>query len=217
MDRRRFLTAAAIPLGITTAGCSFGTRTVELDAEIERQDEGRQNETYLVYRHDGEEVRIVGFNQGGFPASLDEQFGLGLFIEYDEATTLESFQFDLRAPPTGEPADIYLGSPAGDAWPYLTYGRVDDDGSTRIALADAVDSVDETMFISTFIDPEAAAVEAIAIDFEMELTAEGVPGTTYRAETTTTFEPETRADAQRTEETGENNLGQLATPRKQSR
>ncbi|MFQ3475971.1 hypothetical protein HKK80_06885 [Halonotius sp. F2-221B] len=192
MDRRRFLASAAIPIGITTAGCSFAPgRTVTLQAETERQDAGRQNETYLVYRHDGEEVRVVGFNQGSFPPSLDEEFGLGLFIEYDEATTLESFRFDLRAPPTGEPADIYLASPAGDAWPYLTYGRVDGDGSTRIALADAVDSVDETMFINTVIDPNAAAVEAIAIDIEMELTADGT-GTTYRAETTTTFEPETR-------------------------
>ena len=217
MDRRRLLASAAIPAGVMTAGCSFGTPTVELDAETERQDEGRQNETYLVYRHDGEEVRVVGFNQGAFPASLDEQFGLGLFIEYSEATTLESFRFDLRAPPTGEPADIYLASPAGDEWPYLTYGQVNGEGSTRIALADAVDSVDETMFISTFIDPKAAPVEAIDIDFEMELTARDDPGTTYRAETTTTFEPETRADAQRTEETGENSLEQLATPRKQSR
>jgi len=204
MDRRRFLASAAIPVGVMTAGCSFGTRTVELDAEIERQDEGRQNDTYLVYRHDGEEVRVVGFSQGAFPASLDEEFGLGLFIEYDAATQVESFRFDLRAPPTGEPADIYLAAPGGDAWPYLTYGRVDGDGSTRIALADAVGSVDETMFITTVIDPNTAAVEAIAIDVEMELTAEGVPGTTYRAETTTTFEPKTRADAQPADERGEN-------------
>ena len=203
MDRRRFLASAAIPLGITTAGCSFGTQTVELDAETERQDEGRQNETYLVYQHDGEEVRVVGFNQGAFPASLDEQFGLGLFIEYSEATTLESFRFDLRAPPTGEPADIYLGSPAGEAWPYLTYGQVNGEGSTRIALSGAVDSVDETVFINTVIDPRAAPVEAIAIDVGMELTAEGT-GTIYRAETTTTFEPETRADVQPAAESGEN-------------
>ena len=217
MDRRRFLAAAAIPAGVMTAGSSFGSRTIELDAETERQDEGRQNETYLVYQHDGEEIRVVGFNQGGFPVSLDEQFGLGLFIEYDEATTLESFRFDLRAPPTGVPADIYLASPGGDEWPYLTYGRVDGDRSTRIALADAVDSVDETVFINTVIDPNVAAVEAIAIDVEMELTAEGIPGTTYRAETSIAFEPKTRADAQRTEETGETSLEQLATPRKQSR
>jgi len=192
MERRRFLASAAIPVGITTAGCSLAPgRTITLQAETEQRDDGRQNETYLVYQHDGEEVRVVGFNQGAFPASLDEEFGLGLFIEYDAATTLESVRFDLRAPPTGEPADIYLGSPGGEEWPYLTYGRVDGDGSTRIALADAVDSVDETMFINTVIDPNAAAVEAIAIDIEMELTADGT-GTTYRAETTTTFEPETR-------------------------
>ena len=217
MDRRRFLASAAIPVGITTAGCSLAPgRTVTLQAETEQQDGGRQNETYLVYRHDGEEVRVVGFNQGSFPASLDEEFGLGLFIEYDEATTLESFRFDLRAPPTGVPADIYLGSAGGDEWPYLTYGRVDGDRSTRIALADGVDSVDETVFINTVIDPNVAAVEAITIDVEMQLTDEGT-GTTYHAETTTTFEPETRADAQRTEETGENSLEQPATLRKQSR
>jgi len=205
MERRRFLASAAIPVGITTAGCSLAPgRTITLQAETEQRDDGRQNETYLVYQHDGEEVRVVGFNQGAFPASLDEQFGLGLFIEYDAATTLESVRFDLRAPPTGVPADIYLASPAGEAWPYLTYGEVDGEESIRIALADAVDSVDETVFIGTVIDPNAAAVEAIAIDVEMELTAEGVPGTTYRAETTTTFEPETRADAQPADERGEN-------------
>ena len=190
MNRRRFLATAAIPVGMATAGCSADAgRTIELEAETERQDDGRQNETYLVYRHDGEEVRVVGFNQGAFPQSLDEEFGVGVFIEYDESTTLESFRFDLRAPPTGVPADIYLASPAGEAWPYLTYGQVDT-GSTRIALSEAAD-VDETVFLSTIVDPRATAVERIAIDLELELTASD-GSTTYHAETTTTFEPETR-------------------------
>jgi|AntDeeMetageno51_2_1112566.scaffolds.fasta_scaffold00469_5 hypothetical protein len=191
MNRRRFLAAASIPVGITTAGCSASTgRTIELEAETERQDDGNQNETYLVYRHDGEEVRVVGFNQGAFPASLDDRFGFTIVIEYDESTTLESFRFDLRTPPTGEPADIYLASPGGERWPYLTYGRVDS-GSTRIALSDAADAADETVFINTVINPKAAPAERIAIDLELELTASDSPST-YRAATTTTFEPETR-------------------------
>jgi len=191
MNRRRFLASTTIPVGITTAGCSTNTgRTVELEAETERQDGGSQNESYLVYRHDGEEIRVVGFNQGSFPASLDDRFGFGIFIEYDESTTLESFRFDLRTPPIGEPADIYLASPGGEQWPYLTYGRVDD-GSTRIALSETADAVDETVFINTIIDPNAAPAERIAIDLELELT---VPddSMTYRAATATTFEPETR-------------------------
>ncbi|MEA1931343.1 hypothetical protein [Halohasta litorea] len=192
MNRRQFLATTAIPVGITTAGCAANTgRTVELEAETERQDDGQQNETYLVYRHDSEEVRVVGFNQGSFPQSLDDRFGFGMFIEYDESTTLESFRFDLRAPPTGEPADIYLASPTGAVWPNLTYGRVDGEGSARIALSDAPDVTDETVFINTFVDPNTAPVEQIAIDLELELTAPDGPAT-YRAETTTTFEPETR-------------------------
>jgi len=192
MDRRRFLAAAAIPVGIATAGCSAGSgRTVELEVDTERQDGGRQNETYLAYRHDGEEVRVVGFNQGSFPQSLDDQFGFGLFIEYAESTTLESFRFDLRTPPTGEPADIYLASPDGGVWPGMTYGRVEGEGSTRIALSDAPDVTDETVFINTIVDPKTAPAERIAIDLEVELTAPDAP-VTYRAATTTTFEPETR-------------------------
>ena len=192
MNRRRFLASTTIPVGITTAGCSTNTgRTVELEAETERQDGGSQNETYLVYRHDGEEIRVVGFNQGSFPASLDDRFGFGIFIEYDESTTLESFRFDLRAPPAGEPADIYLASPTGEVWPNLMYGRVDGEGSTRIALSDAPEVTDETVFINTIIDPKAAPVERIDIDLELELAASDA-STTYRAETTTTFEPETR-------------------------
>ena len=191
MNRRRFLASATIPIGITIAGCAASTgRTVELEAETEQQDDGNQNETYLVYRHDDEEMRVVGFNQGAFPASLDDQFGVGIFIEYNESTVVDSFRFDLRTPPTGEPADIYLASPAGEPWPYLTYGRVDG-GSTRIALSEAADAVDETVFINTIIDPNAAPAERIAIDLELELT---VPddSMTYRAATVTTFEPETR-------------------------
>ena len=192
MNRRRFLATAAIPVGIATAGCSASSgRTVELEAETERQDDGRQNDTYLVYRHDGEEVRVVGFSQGSFPASLDDRFGFGMFIEYDESTALESFRFDLRAPPTGEPADIYLASPAGGAWPNLTYGRVGNDGSTRIALSDAPEVTDETVFINTFVDPNTSPAEQIGIDLEVKLTAPD-GSTTYRVETTTTFEPETR-------------------------
>ena len=191
MNRRRFLASAAIPIGVTTAGCAASTgRTVELEAETEQQDDGNQNETYLVYRHDDEEMRVVGFNQGAFPASLDDQFGVGIFIEYNESTVVDSFRFDLRTPPTGEPADIYLASPAGEPWPYLTYGRVDG-GSTRIALSEAADAVDETVFINTIIDPNAAPAERISIDLELELTAPD-DSTTYRAATTTTFEPETR-------------------------
>lgn len=190
MNRRRFLASTAIPVGITTAGCSTdASQTVELEAETEQQDGDKQNETYLVYQHDGEEIRVVGFNQGAFPQSLDEEFGVGIFIEYDESTTVDSFRFDLRAPPTGVPADIYLASPAGETWPYLTYGQVDT-GSTRIALSEAAD-VDETVFLNTIVDPRATAVEQIAIDLELELTASD-GSTTYRAETTTTFEPETR-------------------------
>lgn len=191
MNRRRFLAAAAIPTGIATAGCAADTgRTVELEADTEQQDGGNQNETYLVYRHDGEEIRVVGFSQGSFLASLDDRFGFGMFIEYDESATVESFRFDLRAPPTGEPADIYLASPAGETWPYLTYGQVAD-SSTRIALSEAADAVDETVFINTIIDPNAAPVEQVAIDVELELTAPD-GSTTYRAKTNTTFEPETR-------------------------
>lgn len=190
MNRRRFLATAAIPVGVTTAGCSASTsRTVDLEAETERQDDGRQNETYLVYQHDGEEVRVVGFTQGSFPASLDDQFGVGIVIEYDESTTVESFQFDLRTPVTGEAADIYLASPGGETWPYLTYGQVDE-GSTRIALSEAAD-VDETVFISTIVDPNSAPAERIDIDLEIELGSRSGP-VTYRAETATTFEPETR-------------------------
>ena len=191
MNRRRFLASATIPIGITTAGCAASTgRTIELEAETEQQDDGNQNETYLVYRHDDEEMRVVGFNQGAFPASLDDQFGVGIFIEYNESTVVDSFRFDLRTPPTGEPADIYLASPAGETWPYLTYGRVDG-GSTRVALSEAADAVDETVFINTIIDPNAAPAERISIDLKLELTAPD-DSTTYRAATTTTFEPETR-------------------------
>ena len=194
MNRRRFLASTTIPVGITTAGCSTNTgRTVELEAETERQDGGSQNESYLVYRHDGEEIRVVGFNQGSFPASLDDRFGFGIFIEYDESTTLESFRFDLRAPPTGEPSDIYLAMPAGGTWPNLTYGRVDD-GSTRIALSDAPEVTDETVFINTIVDPNTDPAERIGVDLEIELTVpEG--STTYRAATATTFEPKTRRRA----------------------
>ncbi|WP_253738742.1 hypothetical protein [Halohasta salina] len=192
MNRRRFLASTAIPIGITTAGCSANTgQAVDLEAETERRDDDRQNETYLVYRHDGEDVRVVGFNQGSFPQSLDERFGFGMFIEYAESTTLESFRFDLRTPPTGAPADIYLASPAGGVWPALTYGRVEGDGSTRIALSDAPDVTDETVFINTIVDPQADPAERIDVDLELELNASD-GSTTYRAATTTTFEPETR-------------------------
>ncbi|WP_135827568.1 hypothetical protein [Halorussus halobius] len=192
MDRRRFLATAAIPVGVTTAGCSFGAdRTVELEAEIEQQDGRRENETYLVYRDDGEEVRVVGFDQHSFPASLNDRFGFGIFIEYDEATSVESFRFDLRTQPAEEPADIYLASPPGAVWPNLRYGRVEGDGSTRIALSDAPDVTDETVFINTIIDPNTAPAERIAVDLELELTASDAP-VTYRTETATTFEPETR-------------------------
>jgi len=192
MNRRRFIATAAIPAGITIAGCSASTgRTVDLEAETERHDEGQQNETFLSYQHDGEEIRVVGFNQAAFPASLDDQFGFGMFIEYDVSTTLESFRFDLRTPPTGEPADIYLASPSGGVWPNLTYGRIEGNGATRIALSDAPDVTDETVFINTIVEPNAAPAERIAIDLEIKLAAPDV-STKYHAETTTTFELETR-------------------------
>jgi hypothetical protein len=47
------------------------------------------------------------------------------------------------------------------------------------------------VFINTVINPKAAPAERIAIDLELELTASDSPST-YRAATTTTFEPETR-------------------------
>jgi len=47
------------------------------------------------------------------------------------------------------------------------------------------------VFINTFVDPNTDPAEQIGIDLELELTAqEG--STTYRAATTTTFEPETQ-------------------------
>ena len=192
MNRRQFLATTAIPVGMATAGCSFGTdQTVELDADTEQQDGGRQNETYLVYRHEGEEIRVVGFDQHSFPASLTDRFGFGIVIEYDEATTVESFRFDLRTPPAGAPADIYLASPTEAVWPNLRYGRVEDGVATRIALSDATDVTDETVFIDTIIDPNSSPAERIAIDLELEFTASDAP-VTYRTETTTMFELETR-------------------------
>jgi len=192
MNRRQFLTTATIPIGLTTAGCSFGpSEPIELDVDTEYQDDGRQNETYLIYKHSGEERRVVGFDQHSFPETLTDQFGFGVVIEYDAATTVESVRFDLRAPPTGTPADIYLASPSGSAWSDLTYGRGSADGVTRIALPDATAVTDETVFIDMRIDPQGAPVDQIAIDLELELSAVDA-SEKYHASTTTTFEPETQ-------------------------
>lgn len=203
MNRRTLIAAAAIPLGVGTVGCSMasGQSVALADPEIETQQGGR--ETYRIYHHDGEKIIAVGFRQGSTPDSLTDRFTFGITLSYSEAATVESFQFDLRASQSlsDPPADIHLRSP-GKAWSGLTYGPVGVEGRqwTRIALPETGEHGDETIYITTVIDPTRAPAERIDIRTELDLASRGVEGTTYRVADNTTFEPTTEPVGETTTE-----------------
>lgn len=191
MDRRSFLAAGATGVGFLAAGCSgvLG-ETVDLaDPTVGRRDGG--SEKHLTYRHRGERVLTVGFDQRTVPESATGRFGLRISVPHSDDTSIESFRFDLRAPRSSvePPADIFLESPGGGLWPDLTFEEVENRW-TRIALEDTGELGEGTISLETIVDPLSAPAEEVGVRVELELSAAGPPpGRTYRVDTATEFEP----------------------------
>lgn len=190
MDRRAFLAAGATGLSVVTAGCSgvLG-RTVDLtDPEIGTQDEGR--EKYLAYRHEDRRVVTLGFDQRTGQASPTDRFGFRISVPHSDATTIESFRFDLRAPITSidPPAAIYLRAPTGGLWPDITYEQVENRW-TRIALDDTGALGEGTLTLETIVVPGTVPADTVGIRADMELSDSGAPGRTYRLDARTEFRP----------------------------
>jgi hypothetical protein len=191
MERRQFLVAGTTGLSVAIAGCSAllgGTITLS-NPEMSLQDDGR--EKYLTYRHDDARIVTVGFDQRTVPATRTDQFGFRISVPHSDDTKIESFQFDLRVPPSSidPPADIYLESPSGGLWPDITFREVENQW-TRIALADTGKLGDGTMTLETIIDPHSVPAEQVGIRVELTLSSSGSPpNRAYRVDTSTEFEP----------------------------
>lgn len=190
MDRRTFLATSTAGLALASAGCSglLGSTVTLKGPETETQDDGR--EKYHSYRHDGERVVTVGFDQRTVPETLSDRFGFRITASHSDDTTIDSFQFDLRAPRTSidPPAEFYLGAPAGGLWPDITLEEIDD-GFTRIALEDTGELGDGTLGLDTIVDPGSVPAESIAVRVEMTLSSSGFTGRTYRISPQTEFAP----------------------------
>lgn len=191
MDRRTFLATSAATVGVVTAGCSsvLGGDPVTLSApESGSNDEGR--EKYLTYRHEGDRIVTLGFDQRDHLDSLTDRFGFHISVSHSDDTKIESFQFDLRAPRTSidPPADIYLKSPAGGLWPDLTYEDIENRW-TRIALPDTNELGEGTLNLETIVDPNSVPAENVGIRVDMTLSTTGSGNTRYRLVAGTSFYP----------------------------
>lgn len=193
MDRRSLLATSGAVVGLATAGCSslLGS-TIDL-TNPDRDDRPDGRETHLTYRHDGASIVTVGFVQRTVPASLDDLFGLGITLSHSGDTTLESFQFELRAPQSSValPADIYLKSPGGSRWTDLTFETVENQW-TRIGLEDTGELGEGTMNLETFVRPNTEPATDVGVRIEVALSWSGqFADTTFRVDNSTEFSPVT--------------------------
>ena len=198
MKRRAFLATGTVGLTVGTAGCSrlLGGTTTLGRPEERLDDDGR--EKHLVFREGGDRIAVISLDQRTHPESSTDSFGLRLYVAHgyggDEAdgpaTTVDSFRFDLRAPPASvkPPARVFLASPEGGPWPDLTFETVEDNW-TRIALEDVGELGEGTIGLTTIVDPLAVAAEEVGVRAAVTLSEGGIGATTYRAEANTRFEP----------------------------
>lgn len=189
MDRRTFLATGLAGAGLATAGCSsiLGETVTLTDPETGIQDDGQ--EKYLTYRHDGDRIVTLGFDQREVQASPTDRFGFRISVPHSDDTKIESFRLDLRAPRSSidPPAKIYLGSPAGGLWPDLTFTQVENRW-TRIALDDTGELGEGTVTLETIVDPFSAPTEEVAIRADLSLSS-SASNRTYEVDARTGFEP----------------------------
>jgi hypothetical protein len=196
VHRRTFLTAASVGVASATAGCGLIGETVRL-SEPRKQTDADGRETDLLFENDGEEVAAVTVDQRTDPAAPHGPFKLRLHLShrsspdrYDEPTSVEAFQFDLRTPPTADhsPAEIYFLAPRPELQDVIEFGETDD-GWTRIAADSPGDFGRGTINIDTIVSPVGEMTGGLDVRVTATLGEGGFNGTTYEIDGKTRFEP----------------------------
>jgi hypothetical protein len=182
VDRRTFLASGALAAGAGLAGCGRlgGTETLE-PAERDTE-EGDEAEAALVYRDDGDQVVVVGFEQRRAQDRPTDSSPFRLSVPHGDDTTVERFRFDLLGPtsPVDVPAEVYLLAPPNDSWPGLTVSKVDGDW-TRIDYGDPGEIGEGTITVEGIVDPVDPITE-LRLRGEVELSTSGPGSRRYRIE-----------------------------------
>ena len=196
MNRRTLLAATATGATAATAGCGFLGETDRLAAPEERSDaDGRQK--HLVFDAGGIRLAAISLAQRTEQDGPGDEFKLRLHLshrssreQYDDPTTVDRFQFELRTPPTTDhaPAEVFVQAPRASLGDVIDVG-VTDDGWTRIGATDPGDLGEGTINIGTIVSPVGSMGEELDFRAEATLSESGLTGTTYELDAATTFAP----------------------------
>lgn len=139
MDRRQYLATTGAGLTATLAGCTIagapiaGTTTLPQSGTA-----GRDDETYLRFARDGDDVVTVGLLARAAPDDVD-RLPFRMHVSHDDGLHVERLRYRFHLPwNAGEAAPgLYYDRPDNGRWPPVTFQRDPDDlGETLFEMRD---------------------------------------------------------------------------------
>ncbi|WP_262175715.1 hypothetical protein [Haloarcula laminariae] len=192
--RRRALLASALTAATTvTAGCSIvEPRTEHGDPAVNTSDNPRDDEKYLEFQHDSNELAVVGVDPKLAP--LPEHFHT--WISHAEGTELKSLtQRFVALDGDGTPPQLSLQGPfMGDEKPHPSVSLLRDGRAAVVEVHRFGELADETVFIDFPVVQWPESARRLVVESTVELVQPGLPDRTHILEGQLEFELDTESE-----------------------
>lgn len=128
--------AGASALG-SLAGCVVGGNPVVGTVNLDPEHDDQGDESYLVFRRDGERMATIGLLVRASNVTRGEH-RFRMHISHAENSHVDRLRYGFRVPtgPNGPFPEFYLKRPDGGPWPAITFERGDDTGTTIFEMDD---------------------------------------------------------------------------------
>ncbi|MFB6074225.1 MAG: hypothetical protein ABEJ89_04365 [Haloarculaceae archaeon] len=186
MDRRTYLASGTLAAA-ALAGCSADALPLGGPTDLsgpERQAE--DDETYHVYRVDGDRLLVVGALYQTPPAAGAARLPFRLHVWHAEDTHVDDLSYTIRCPagdPNGQ-VPLYLERPSGSPWPDTTFERGAEINETVLELSNLDLQGEGSITLSLLAEAGDRAAVPVAVDYEVSLSGDGGP---YRADDSLSF------------------------------
>ena len=177
--RRRALLASALTAATTvTAGCSaVEPRTEHRNPVVQTSDNPRDDEKYLDFQHESNELATVGVDPRFAP--LPEHFHT--WVSHTEDTELQSLtQRFVALDGDGTPPQLSLQGPfMGDDKPHPSVSLFRDGRATVVEVHRFGELADETVFIDLPVVQWPESARRLVVESTVELVQSGLPDRTH--------------------------------------
>jgi len=193
MRRRALLASALTAATIVTAGCSaVEPRTEHTNPVVQTSDNPRDDEKYLEFQHDSDDLATVGVDPRFAP--IPEHFHT--WVSHTEDTELQSLtQRFVALDGDGTPPQLSLRGPfMGDHKPHPSVSLYRDGRAAVVEVHRFGELADETVFIHFPVVQWPESARRLVVESTVELVQSGLPDRTHVLEGQLEFELDTETE-----------------------